>query len=316
MKVIEALSLLKTKSKFLVHNGEPYLLNLFISEVQKLNPDKELNKFYDLESFADTSMRGDLFSNLGRTLIFYEITDDNVNEVQKVVSGINEASGDLVILVHSKALPKLKSATILKTDCESIKFDKPTQQEVLKWLISRMIDLGLKFKGDVPQKILDIRGYDLFSLENELVKLIHYTRGREIDSSDCELIVSHTAGVNIFDLVEKFTLKRKTDTFYEFEKYAPEQYLQLTSMLLTTLEKIYLISIYKEQGKNPDEVSALVGIPKFFLKTKYYPVLVAFGRGKLLKVRDALCDLDVALKLSRYPKNKVFEHFFIKAFAI
>lgn len=316
MKVTEAVSLLKTKNKFLVHSSEPYLVDSFFKEIQKLNPDREINRFYDLDAFADLAMRGEMFSILGRILIFHEVLEENVNSVQKIVSGISGASGDIIILVHSKALPKLKSASILKTECESIKFDKPTHPEVLKWLVSKMIDCGLVFKGDVPQRVLDIRGLDLFSLENEVIKLLHFSKGKEIDVEDCDLIISHTAGVSIFDLVEKFTLKKKRDTFQEFERYSQDQYLQLVNTLLTTLEKIYLISIYKEQGKTPDEVSVLVGIPKFFLKTKYYPVLVAFGRGKLLRVREALCDLEVALKSSRLPKKMLFEHFFIKSFAI
>ncbi len=288
----------------------------FFKEIQKTAPDKEINRFYDIDAFADVAMRGDLFSSTGRILIFYEVQEENVNDVQKVVSGISGTSTDTILLVHSKALPKLKSASILKTDCESIKFDKPTQPEVLKWLISKMIDCGISFKGDVPQRILDLRGLDLFSLESEISKLTHFSKEKEISTEDCDLVVTDTSGVNIFDLVEKFTLKKKMDTFHEFERYSQDQYLQLVNILLTTLEKIYLISIYKEQGKTLDEVSDLIGIPKFFLKTKYYPVLVAFGRGKLLRVREALCDLDVALKSSRLPKRMLFEYFFIKSFAI
>jgi DNA polymerase III delta subunit len=188
------------------------------------------------------------------------------------------------------------------------------ERECRSWLHTYMLREGLKFAPEVPAYIVNKRGPDLRALSNEVRKLKYLNK--EITESLCSSIISDSCNINFFEIVDHFSHKHTNKFFQEFSKIDESKYIQLLHFLIGQVEKLYKVSIYREQKKTADEIAEIIGIPKFIVQTKFYTAISIFNKIKLLKILDLLNDLDLKLRLSKYSNRLVFEAYVLKIFKL
>jgi DNA polymerase III delta subunit len=302
---------LKKNKKFLISCADPFMAEMFIEECLETYKDYELKKCYDTDTFIEELNRGALFGSSKRIIALMALSDDNIQDIEPF---LNYEVEDIIILVESGALKKNKAYVKIKSDYSYQKLEKLSNKDCRSWLHSYMTKEGLKFKPDIPMLIISIRGADLRALTNEVKKLKYLNR--EIDEGLCYSVVCSSDEVDFFKFIDHFGHKRLSDCLGEFNKVDESRYTQLLHFMIGYIEKLYKMAIYREQKKTADEISDLIGLPKFIIQTKYYTVLSIFNKVKLLKVFDLLNDLDIKLRLTKYGTRLVFESYLLKIFKI
>lgn len=298
---------IKSNKKFLINSADTFMAEMFIKECLEIYKDYELKKCWDTDTFVEELNRGSLFSSGKRILVLMSLSDDNIQDIEPFLDYETE---DIIILVESGALKKNKAYVKIKSDYSYQKLEKLANKDCRSWLHSYMLKEGLKFVPEIPARIIDIRGTDLRALSNEVKKLKYLNK--EITESLCSSIVCSADEAGFFKFIDHFGHKRLSDCLGEFNKIEEVRYIQLLHFMIGYVEKLYKIAIYREQKKTADEISDIIGLPKFIIQTKYYTVISIFGKVKLLKVLDLLNDLDVKLRLSKYDNKLVFESYLLK----
>gem|GEM_PF-51870 len=83
-----------------------------------------------------------------------------------------------------------------------VQFSSLRNRELNQWIDSRARKLGMIIEPQASAGLIAAVGNNLRQLSSELKKLACYTSGAKITASDVKLMVSRTAELNIFDLVD------------------------------------------------------------------------------------------------------------------
>lgn len=302
---------IKNNKKFLINCADPFMAELFIKECQEIHKGYELKKCYDTNVFIEELNRGALFGSSGRIIALMSLSDDNIQDIEPFLGYEVE---DIVILVENGTLKKNKAYIQIKSEYSYQKIEKLSAKECKGWLHTYMLKEGLKFAPEIPAYIVGVRGSDLRVLTNEVKKLKYL--GREVDESLCSSVIGASDEVDFFKFIDHFGHKRVSDCLMELNRVDTDRYTQLLHFMIGYIEKLYKIAIYREQKKTADEISDLIGLPKFIIQTKYYTVLSIFNKVKLLKTLDLLNELEVKLRLTKYESKLIFESYLLKIFKI
>lgn len=302
---------IKNNKKFLVNCSDSYLVRIFIEECQNIHKDYKIKLCFDSQEFVQEVNRGGLFNSDREIIVLMNLSDDNVQDIEPFLEYDTE---DIIILVEQSALKKNKAYTKIKSDYAYQKIQDMSERECRSWLHAYMLREDLKFAPEIPAYIVSKRGPDLRALSNEVRKL--KCLNKEITESLCSSIVCDSHASNFFELVDLFSHKHTSQFFQEFSKIDESKYIQLLHFLIGQVEKLYKVTIYREQKKTADEIADIIGIPKFIVQTKFYTAISIFNKVKLLKALDLLNDLDLKLRLSKYSDRLVFESYILKIFKL
>jgi len=304
-------TLIKNNKKFLLHCTNSSISDLFISECKSVYSDYSVEYCPDISSFSELLNRGSLFSDSKSILVLSNLLDEDVQDLGSVITCDTE---DILVLIERSTLKKNKAYTNLKSSFTYIKLEDLPEKDCRSWLHLYMTGEGLNFASNIPQFIIDKRGTDIGCLVNEVDKL--KLLGQEITESLCNLVVSTDSEANLFVVSEHFFHRRFKECLKEFDKVEEGKYISLLHLLLSQVEKLYKIAIYREQKKDTEEIADLINLPRFILQTKYYTVLSIFNKVKLLKILDLLNDLDLKLRLCQFDKKVLFEIYISKVFKL
>ncbi len=299
----------KAQGRFLVITKDSFLGESFVQELHEVVPETVLTKTHDIEAFMETYDRGDLFGSSRYLIVLYDMQKEHIPIVESL---LDIDTDDILVFIEQKTLPKTKAYTRIRACCESIKFDVPKEKACSTWVRKRLQEKGLDFEDKVPEVIVTRCGVDLQTLENEVKKLDMLCQNRVITGAICEDVVSPNPDAQYFTFAEHFFRRRVEKTLGEFYKVSEYAYVQLVHFMIGQVERLYRAAIFKEQGHNDDDSAALMGLPKFILKTKYYAVLGFYGKLKLIKLLDLFNELDLKLRTSKYSKRLLAEAYLLK----
>jgi DNA polymerase III delta subunit len=302
----------KGNNKFLVSSKEPYLIKDFVEKVRSVFSTHSYKKCNSIDDFIESYHRGDVFSDSPMILCLWDLKADDIKDLSLITTYTTK---DILIFIERKPLAKNKAYTNFKSDCYSVDLETLNEKECLKWVSNKMLESSLRFDREIPKILVEKKSKDLYAIESEIRKLKVVYGEKEIDITAGKYI-AESSEARIFEFLEHFFHKRKDKAFQEFNKFPEEHYTKLISTILGNIEKIYKIAVYKGQNKTPEDISEIIGINKFIIKTKYFTVLSVFSKIKLLKLIDLFNDLDYNLRLSPLSKKTLFEAYILKAFNV
>lgn len=302
---------IKNNKKFLINCSDSYLVHNFIEECRIIHEGYKLKLCFDTAEFVQELNRGGLFSSDKEMIVLMDLSDDNIQDIEPF---LGYDTDDIIILIEKSALKKNKAYTKIKGDYAYQKIQDMSERECRSWLHTYMLREGLKFDPEVPAYMIVKRGPDVGALSNEVRKL--KLLNKHITESLCSCVICDSSNINFFGLVEHFSHKHSNQFFKDFIRVDESKYIQLLHFLISQVEKLYKVSIYKEQKKSADEISDIIGIPKFIVQTKFYTAISIFNKVKLLKILDLLNELDLKLRLSKYSNRLVFESYMLKIFKL
>lgn len=306
-------SILKGDKPILVKSDDPFLIDLFMHDIKEIYPDIICKLFFDHESFLSEMNRGGLFGNSPEILVFKNLTDD---AVQAIAPLLDYHTQDIIALIEQSTLKKVKAYQKIRSECAFLKLEALSENDCRKWLIQYLSSQGIFSNFDLAAFLVSNCGTNLSSLANEIKKIRLLSESVEITEKLCQDVVYDDSMTNSFGFVDNFIHKRVKNTLMELNKVEEAQFIMLLHFLISYVERLYKIAIYRFKKYSAEEISEFVGIPKFIIQTKYYTALTIYPKVKLLKLLDMMNDLDVKLRLSWVDKRTLFELFILKSSTI
>ena len=302
----------KGNNKILVASKEPFLINECVEKIRSIFKDYAYKMCPDIDAFLEVYHRGELFDSQPTIICLWDLDAIAVKELYNIT---NLPTNDILVFIERKTLAKNKAYTNFKSECHLVKIEAMTDRDCLKWVSSRMVAKNLRFDRDIPKILVDMKSSDLHAIDSEIRKLEIIYEDKEIDKTAVRYI-SESSEAKVFEFMEHLLHKRRDKALKEFHKFSEDYYVKLIFMVINNIEKIYKIGAYRSQNKSAEEISDLIGINKFIVKTKYFTVLSIYNKVKLLKLLDLFNELDFKLRTSSMPKRLLFEAYILKAFNV
>lgn len=305
------------KSRFMVKASE---LSAALREVRikfrDMLPDYDYIESDDPERFMDLACEQNLFNSRRKVLVLTFFEPDHVEGLSKLFT---QNSDDVLIIVYTRALPRNKASTRLKGACHTVSLKKMDKNECLDFVRMYLKKVETTFAADVPSFLVDQIGYDPDKLENEIKKIIYYyseQKTETVTAQDCGFVISGGTGLDYFKFMDSFFRKRFSEVFSWIGYVSEYEYIKLIAFMRSQVERVYKVAVYKEHKMSPDDISELIGVPKFIINMKMMPVLSFFGKIKLLKLLDMLNSLDEKLRETKFSKKLVLESYLARAMKI
>ena len=310
MKYEEALGALKydREQRFALIGSENYLKESFVRKAKEILPDCDCMEFYQEEDALDFASSGTFFSK--RLMVLQNFDKMTVAKFEDLVF-----DGYIIYVMTEKANLKSRAMTGILGHAASVTCDKLKEygSEYPSWVISKISEEGYKAQEGVSIALFNKVGPNMYALMSELEKLFLIKRDKVITLNDVDKYVSILAVGTSFDLLENLLKRDVKKALMCFDTFARGQdnFIDVTGFLASYLEKMYRILLLHEEKMDPKDIAEIVGMPLFLVKTKYLPKLISLGRGFIGKKIDALCQVDVDLRLFRGSKRLVMERYFM-----
>lgn len=324
---------------FLVYGEESFLIDKFVKDEINRNNIEEVCKFdYEkdgLKPVLEECSYIDLFSsskaiilNNSKFLSSSKKKDDaeyeteekdnnklDLKELDKYIDNPNESSY-LFIILNEKALDERKSIVKkLNSKVHVRVFNKLRETDALKFIKDYLSNEGITIKPALVSKIIDRVGIDLYSLSNELNKLIMYKvndENKEVTLEDIENVVSVSLESDIFKLTNSLSqgnTKETLSVYYDLIKLGTHP-SQMVSLLANQFRLLYQVKILSREGNSLYDICTILNV-------KDYPVKLAlqnclnYSEEQLLSILNKLSMIDEDIKSSSVDINSVLENFFL-----
>lgn len=287
-------------SKFLLQNKEPFLVKSYIEQIKKQFQNFEIVYTTEPGDFIDNVHRGTLFGEGNRIIVLNPLTEEALEPIYSIMS---MESPDVFILVDDGGLSKNKFYTKVKTLCKVIKVEKLEDREVEPWTDKYLRARGLICDPDVSTIIASRKGNNLYAIAYEIRKLEFACPDKKVSKQKCLELVSFSGETKFFDFCDYFFRKRVKETLLELDKAPEDSYIGLVHFMLSYIDKLYKIAIYREQKMSDEDICNILDFNRYIYKSKYLVALAALGKIKLLKVTDILNELDLKLRVCRFDKR-------------
>jgi len=287
-------------SKFLLQNKEPFLVKSYIEQIRNQFQNFEVVYTVEPADFIDNIHRGTLFGEGSRILVLNPLTEEALEPIHSVVC---MESPDVFVLVDNGGLSKNKFYTKVKALCKIIKVEKLEDREVEPWTDKYLRNKGFTCDPEVSTIIASRKGNNLYAIAYEIRKLEFACPDKKVSKQKCLELVSFSGETKFFDFCDYFFRRRVKETLSELDRVSEESYIGLVHFLLSYIDKLYKISIYKEQKMSDEDICNILDFNRYMYKSKYLVALSALGKVRLLKITDLLNDLDLKLRLCRFDKK-------------
>jgi len=294
-------------NKILVQSKDTALVSEYISSVCKKLPDYDYRQIYTIDDFSDNFLRSDLFD---RKKSIISITLDN-SISPSLINFLCVDTDDVLIFLDKGDVTKNKAYNTIKAECKVIKIDKLTVKECISWVTSYLTNNGYKFDMEVPDVLSYMKDGSLDAIKNEITKL-DLCYGKYIKKEYIKKLTTPMGETKYFSVGENFSHKKIKETLKEFSEIPEQSYIGLLHYLINHLDKLYKVSIYKEQKMSVEEISDIISIPKFIVKMKFFTAIAAYGKIKIMKMLELLNDLDLQLRLTKHSKKELFEYYLLR----
>jgi DNA polymerase-3 subunit delta len=132
-----------------------------------------------------------------------KLKEDLIEKGEAFVSSDNV----LLLVEQSKVLKKDKLLTFLEKNGKIQEFELLTGVKLKNWIKKEVEEKGGSINEATLDKLIEYVGSDLWRLENEIVKLVNYSK--DISAKSIDLLVRPNYEVNIFDTIDAIAVKDK-----------------------------------------------------------------------------------------------------------
>lgn len=211
---------------YLLYGNDRYMLRYFSKLLIKQALPKHVREM-NLHKFTETSVFMDEIAEAALTAPFlspkrlaivenFPITKLHEKELEKLKKLIEDIpnGNSLVFIYYDLAASTKKSAkfkglySIIKTKGLIAEFAQKSARELYKMLAAKAAKSGCTLPQKTGYELIERCGSSLFTLTNELNKLVAYAQNREITMQDLDLLVTPNLESTSFALA-KDILKRK-----------------------------------------------------------------------------------------------------------
>jgi len=169
------------------------------------------------------------------------------------------------------------------------------------WINNRVKAEGGEISSGAIRILIDLVGSDLWTLHNELNKLLSYCSGRTINEKDVREITSYSRDINIFNVVDCIIEKRLGQAQLLVKRMVKEgaSPLYIINMIQRQL-RLIVQAKYLQKGVDKSESLAKLGLNSEFALNKTIKQARIYSIQQLQALYEKLLELDVSIKTGKY----------------
>jgi DNA polymerase-3 subunit delta len=175
------------------------------------------------------------------------------------------------------------------------------QAQLRQWVERRVRAAGSSISPQALMVLVRFVGNDLWSMANEVDKLVLFTRGRRIEEADVTAVVSSAREDSVFSMV---------DAVLEFRTGAAQSLLQqmfrqgmapaqLLVMLSRQVRIILQVREMRAQGKSRGDIQVKLGLNSEFVLRKAWEQADKYSPSRLRELYHRLLETDISIKTGR-----------------
>ncbi len=261
------------KKIYLLYGEEGYLKNQYRDLlIQALVPDGDTMNFTrysgkDTDEHEILSQAETLPFFADRRVILVENSGFFRRKSERLEEYINQLPEYLVMVFVEDDIDKRNRLyKLIQKKGHAAEFAAQTEETLTRWVLTRMTREGRKITRKDMRHFLDMTGTDMANIDSELEKLLCYTMGRDvITSEDIDAVCAPQITNQIFDMIRAVTehqQKKALDYYYDLLalKEAPMRILYLLARQYNQLLQVKTLAA---DGMPNREIAPKVGMPPF-----------------------------------------------------
>lgn len=173
--------------------------------------------------------------------------------------------------------------------------------QLARWAASILAQNGRKITAQTMNLFLERTGDDMEQIRSELEKLISYTMGQElVTTEDVEAITTVQVTNQIFEMVNAIVTKKtkKAMELYEDLLTLKEPPMRILFLIARQFNQLLLAKEMKAQGLDRGMIASRLKVPPF-VAGKVLTQAGAFSRAQLLEVVEQAVQAEEAVKTGR-----------------
>ena len=176
-------------------------------------------------------------------------------------------------------------------------FNYQTAEDLSGWLVRKAAGDGRRMSSGTASRLIDRTGIDMYTLSNELDKLIAYTEGRaEISERDIEAVSIVRLEDRIFDMIDAVAEGRRSRALELYADLLALRESPIKILVLIGRQCFTLLSVKDqlERGTPRQQIGEVCGIRVF--ADKYIRQAGRFTRSRLEDHVRMTVEMDAAIK--------------------
>lgn len=299
---------------YLLIGSDKYLVN---QEIQQLISDSSLSD-YECLSFDATELKVEEFLMEAKTISLFDsgkiLVLKGIENYQRVSKKqfdelnnlIKEPSEGLILIfttANETNLSELKE--VMKKYSYIITVNKLDENNLTKLVISKLASVDIKIEPLAVAELITRCGSDLYLLENEIQKLIHFVSDSKlVKNSDITNLVSKVLDENIFDLSEALIQQNQSKLIAIYSGMIEINIdpLYIMMHLATRLREIRYIQLLIEQGYKQEQIAEQLKMKSgrvFYLMKDAKKI----NKNLINKLINQFAELDFKIKSGRIDKK-------------
>ena len=228
---------------------------------------------------------------------------DQTEEYRAIVDGIKKLPPftELVLIGgrindRNPLLRELMSAARIKS------FSLLKEFQLRQWVERRVTGTGNAISPQAVALMVRFVGSDLWTMANEVDKLVLFTGGRRIEEADVRSVVSYAQEANVFAMV---------DAILEFRVSAAQELLQqlfrqgaapaqLLVMLSRQVRIIFQVKEMRGRGKSRGDIQSKLGLTRDFVLRKAWQQADKYSPARLHELYHKLLETDISIKTGKF----------------
>ncbi len=274
-------------------------LNLMHVDAGKVEFNDLYNSINTASMFAETKLV--IIKNLFFAKSFQEEFLEEIKDMQ---------SGKDVIVVYEEGEvdQRLKIFKTLTKECKSQEFALLDARNLRQWIQKEMEQQGQKMNMDAEALLLAYVGNDLWRLENEIKKLMHYRANSVIKKDDVELLVRPNIENDIFKTIDALAQKNKPQALSLLQKHIDggDNPLYLLSMVAYQFKNLLMVKELAEKGLMYASIVKMSGLHPFVVKKNYF-ACQQFSFQELKNMYHTIFQIDLDIKTGKLDPEMALE---------
>lgn len=179
-----------------------------------------------------------------------------------------------------------------------VEFGTQKEDTLIKWILGMLKKEEKNVTKETLHNFLTKTGSDMQLIKNELDKLIAYTEGRDvITTNDVEHVCVTQTTNKIFDLVNAIAEgnQKLALDLYEDLLSLKEPPMRILFLIARQFNQLYQVKLLQKEGMGSSEIAKQVGIVPFAMK-KYQAQAKSFTEKELRRAVEDCVDSEEAVK--------------------
>lgn len=218
------------------------------------------------------------------------------DELADYISAIPEST--CFIFVETEIDKRNRLYKEVKKHGRVVEFGIQKEDTLMKWILGMLKKEGKNITKDTMQAFLAKTGSDMQLIKNELDKLIAYTEGREvITSEDVEQVCITRTTNQIFEMINAIAEgnQKKALELYEDLLALKEPPMRILFLIARQFNQLYQVKLLEREGQPSSEIAKQAGIVPFAVK-KYQARAKSFSAEELRAAVEECVSSEEAVK--------------------